>query len=72
MMLDEGLIKGIKGAIRVGCKRGHGFDEEGLIPALPLQPPRMAIPQEGNLVSVGLCGLCGVQGQLLWRGLVQN
>ena len=62
VLLDEGLIKCVQGARGV-CDKGHECVYKHIfIPAIPLQAPRMAISQEGNLVNSGIGWDWCVQG----------
>ena len=62
LLLDEGLIKCVQGARGV-CDKGHECVYKHIfIPAIPLQAPRMAISQEGNLVNSGIGWDWCVQG----------
>jgi hypothetical protein len=62
VLLDEGLIKGIQGTSGVCDKGDKRVDKHIFIAAVPLQTPRMAISQEGNLVNSGTGWNWCVQG----------
>ena len=66
VLLDEGLIKGVQGARGVCDEGSERVYEHVFIAAIPLQPPRMAISQEGNLVNSGAGWIWCVQGVLLY------
>ena len=53
VLLDEGLVKGVQGARGVCDKGRERVYKHVFIAAIPLQSPRMAISQEGNLVNSG-------------------
>jgi hypothetical protein len=53
VLLNEGLVKGVQGAQGVCDKGRERVYEHVFIAAIPLQSPRMAISQEGNLVNSG-------------------
>jgi len=53
MVGDQGLIKLVQRAMRVGRHGGQCLDQELLIALRPLQAPRVAITEKGDLMPAG-------------------